>query len=118
MTTFTRLPTEEQMADAIKTAVELRGGRCWHARDSRGQNLTDLPDLIIMLPDANMVVFIELKSQYRKLTEGQQTVLKHLSQCHEVMSLVVRPRPIDDEISYDDCLQWLTIPEAGEGGGR
>ncbi len=102
---------EKDMAHAIQQAVELRGGRCWFARDSRAQNLTDLPDLIVMLPDENLVVFIELKSQYRKLTEGQQTVLKQLSQCHEVMSFVVRPRPVDDEISYDDCLLWLTHRE-------
>lgn len=93
------------MAAAIKEAVEYRGGRCWHARDSRGQNLTDMLDLVIVLPP--YVALVELKSQRRPTTPGQLHTLDLLAECTRIESLIVRPVPKDGETSYDDFLRWI-----------
>lgn len=93
------------MAHAIKQAVELRGGRCWFARDSRGQNLTDMLDLLILLPP--YVMLVELKSQRRKLTVGQAGTLQMAEECTRVLAAVVRPRPDFAEIGYDAFLEFI-----------
>lgn len=102
-----RYPLEAEMAAAIKAAVELRGGRCWSVRDSRRLDVTDLPDLIVVLP-GRAVAFVELKSMKRPITEGQAAALALLRECRGVEAMVVRPVPRDGEVSYDDFLAWLS----------
>lgn len=90
------------MEQAIRELVQLRGGRCWSVRDSRGFAIVDMPDLIIVLPPK--VIFCELKSQRRALTPGQAATLQLLGECTRVEACVVRPVPHDGEIGYDALL--------------
>ena len=102
--------TEHSLELAIAEYVARNGGRCWHVRDSRGMNVVDMPDLLIILPP--MIGLIELKSQRRKVTAGQHEVLRLISECRVIESGIVRPIPQEGEMSLDDVLEvmekWVT----------
>ncbi|MGI8406048.1 MAG: hypothetical protein ACR2OE_15025 [Thermomicrobiales bacterium] len=102
-----RLPLERDMEAAIREAVEYQGGRVWAIRDSRKMAVTDMPDLIVVLPP--LVALLELKSQRRHVTDGQRVVLDLLSGCTEVTSGIVRPIARAGEMSYDDALRMLGV---------
>ena len=105
-----RLPLETEMEQAVREAVEYRGGRCWSIRDSRKFAVQDMPDLIVVLPP--VIYLVELKSQRRQITDGQAAVLELLEGCEFVQSGIVRPIPRDaGEISYDDFINLIK----GEG---
>ena len=101
--------TESAMRTGIQEAVARLGGRVFWVHDSRYAPATaDLPDLILVLPRQNRVMFVELKSQYRKTTAGQREVIEMLEVCQEAFVFVVRPSPKDTtELSYDALLAWL-----------
>lgn len=101
-TRYRRSATEAEIEKAIRDAVEALGGRCWHVRDSRGMDVEDMPDLLIVLPP--IVALIELKSQRRQVTPGQEQVLDLLSGCRRIVSGIVRPHPKPGEMSQDDVL--------------
>lgn len=103
---YRRLPLEVDMERTITEAVELLGGRVFSVRDSRGLNVQDMPDLLIILPP--VVALLELKSQRRKITDGQLDVLAMLAECDRVVSGVVRPDPKDGEISLDEALEVIS----------
>jgi hypothetical protein len=105
LSVYRSLPTEDQMEATIREAVELHGGRCWHVRDSRRLDVQDMPDLLIILPPH--VALLELKSQRRKVTPGQQSVMELLERCHIVTSGIVRPEPRDGEMSLNEALALL-----------
>jgi hypothetical protein len=79
--------TEAGLEATIKAWVEYRGGRCFHVTDSRGQDVEDMLDLLIILPP--VVALIELKKR-RRLTDGQASVLVLLDRCDTVIAGVVR----------------------------
>jgi hypothetical protein len=97
--------TEADLEATIKAWVEHRGGRCFHVNDSRGQDVEDMLDLLIILPPA--VALIELKKR-RRLTDGQASVLALLDRCDTVIAGVVRSqRRRSGEWSLDECLEVL-----------
>lgn len=100
-----RLPLERDMEAAIREAVEYQGGRCFSVRDSRKMAVTDMPDLIVLLPP--LVAFLELKSHRRHVTDGQQIVMEMLAGCSEIASGIVRPIPRAGEMSYDEIIELL-----------
>src|SRR5436190_20427581 len=99
--------TEAGMRQAITEAVERQGGRVWFVSDSRyAPGTVDLPDLIVALP--GRVAFVELKSQRRRITDGQRAALDLLGQATRADVFVVRPEPKDEtETSYESFLAWL-----------
>ena len=100
--------SEIQMRESIIELVTIRGGRVFYIRDSRGTpEMTGFPDLVLVLPDKGMVMFVELKSQKRRVTEAQQVVMWTLQQCSEVRSYLVRPKPHEGEISFDQLMEVL-----------
>lgn len=109
---YRRRATEAEMEDAIRKLVKLRGGRTFHLRDARqAPELEDLPDLIVLLPPnasgTGQVAIIELKSQKRRMTNGQREVRELLAGPISFLGGVVRPVPRSGERSYDDFLEWL-----------
>ncbi len=105
MTRYRRYASEAETQSTIKEAVELLGGRCWWVRDSRGMDVEDQPDLLIVCPP--LVALFEVKSQRRHVTPGQMHVLDLLVGCDRVVSGVVRPEPRPGELSLDDALALL-----------
>lgn len=104
---YRRLPREAEMERTIREGVEARGGRVFSIRDSRGMAVADMPDLLIVC--GSTVALLELKSQRRRITAGQQHVLELLSRCDELLTGVVRPEPRAGELSFDDALRRLEI---------
>lgn len=104
---YRRTLTEKAMRIAVTESVDRLGGRVWFVHDSRYAPATaDLPDLIVALP--GRVAFVELKSQRRRITDGQRAALDLLSQAIRADVFVVRPDPRDPtETSYDAFLNWL-----------
>lgn len=107
--TYRRTMSETAMREAITEAVTRIGGRCWYVHDSRYAPATvDLPDLIIALP-RGVVVFCELKSQRRGVTDGQHAAIALLQGCDRVEALIVRPEPRGEgETAFDVFMDWLT----------
>jgi hypothetical protein len=105
---YTRSMTEAHMRQAITAAVERLGGRCWFVHDSRYAPATvDLPDLIIALP-RGVVAFVELKSQRRRITDGQKASIALLQGCDRIETFLVRPAPSDEsETAYATFMDWL-----------
>lgn len=68
----------------------IRGWIVRHARDSRGQNLNDVLDLLLIRPPR--VVWMELKSQRGKVTWGQASMIDMLRDCHQEVHII---RPSD-----------------------
>lgn len=103
---YQRLPSEDHMMDAIRQAVAFKGGKSWHLNDARtSPELEDLPDLIIVCDE--WVGLLELKSQTRAVTAGQQEVAGMLRCAKRVVAGVVRPMPRVGELAYDDVIRWL-----------
>ncbi len=102
---YRRSATEDELEATIREAVALRGGRCWHVRDSRGLDVEDMPDLLIVCPP--VLALIELKSQRRNVTAGQAHVLELVWQCNVIVSGIVRPVPRSGEMSLDQLLAML-----------
>lgn len=99
--------TEDQMEQTIRGVVGNRG-LVFHIRDSRGApEMVGFPDLVIVLPEKSTVLFVELKSQKRRVTPDQRIVIWALEQCSEVRAYVVRPEPKTGEISFDQLLEVL-----------
>lgn len=100
--------TEKEMEAVIRDAVGTRG-RVFHIRDSRGlPDWEGFPDLVIILPERNRVLFVELKSQKRKVTMGQAAVMIELEQCHEIEAYIVRPKPKTGEIGFEQLMEVLS----------
>lgn len=99
--------TESGMRQSIVEAVERRGGKVWWVHDSRYAPATaDLPDLIVALP--GRVAFVELKSQRRRITDGQRAAIDLLGGATRADVFVVRPEPKDpSETGYDAFLAWV-----------
>lgn len=106
---YRRLPSEWAMQEAIAELVELRGGRLWHVRDSRALGVEDAPDLMIVVP--GLAAWIEVKSQSRPVTPGQQEVAALLASVTKFVGGVMRPDPKPGELSYEEVLRLL-----GDGG--
>lgn len=100
---YIQLAKESEIEQTIKDYVERWGGRCWHVRDSRRKDVTDMPDLLIVLPP--VVALIETKSQRRTVTLGQQAVMAQLELCDEVVAGVVRPAPRVNEWSVEQLFR-------------
>lgn len=111
---YQRQVSEYDLEKLICEAVELHGGRCWHARQSQGQNLEDMPDLVIFVParlgHPGIVALIELKSWTRKTTDGQQHVIRLLDGCSDLVTGVCRSVPREDnEMSVDVLFDRLGL---------
>ena len=104
---YRRSMTEADMEATIRDAVELRGGKCWHVRDSRRLDVEDMPDLLIVC--GHTVALLELKSQRRRITAGQQHVLELLAGCDRIVAGIVRPVPHEGELSLDEALHRLEL---------
>jgi hypothetical protein len=52
--------SEKALQHHVEQLARLLGYTCFHARDSRGQNLTGLPDLLLVKP--GRCLWIELKA--------------------------------------------------------
>lgn len=106
---YTRSLSESAMREAITEAVERLGGRVFYVSDSRyAPSMTDFPDLVIILPSKGRVLFVELKSWRRPITDGQRSVLDMLAACDRVESYVVRSEPRDvHETGYQAFMDWL-----------
>lgn len=103
---YRRLPTEAAMEHAIRRAVSLKGGRCWHLGDARNApELTDLTDLIVVVP--GVAALAELKSMRRVVTPGQREVADLLATVERFVGGIVRPVPRNGEMSYDEFLDAL-----------
>jgi hypothetical protein len=112
---------EVDMERTIREAVTRLDGKCWHVRDSRALDVEDMPDLIGYVPATvtrpGRVFLIELKSQRRRITQGQHAVLDDLATCREVVTGIVRPVPDEGEMSLDETLQLLGVPGGKERTG-
>lgn len=104
-TAYLRKLKETDLERTIRAAVEARGGRVWHVRDSRKMAVQDMPDLIIVCPP--IVALIELKSHRRDITDGQAVVIDLLAHCDQLLSGVVRPIPRDGEMDLDALLEQV-----------
>ena len=105
---FKRSMTEAAMEDAVRQVVTRLGGRVYHVRRSdQAPEMVDFPDLVVILPNRSVVAFVELKSQTRRVTDGQHEVMEMLSLCDAVVSAIVRPEPKGNEWSYDELMDWL-----------
>lgn len=103
---YRRLPTEAQMLHAIEQKVDYLGGRLWHVnRSDECPELTDLPDLIVIVP--GLAALVELKSQRRTVTRGQREVAALLATAERFWGGIVRPVPRAGEMSYDAFLEML-----------
>ena len=86
------LMTEAQFQKWITDTAELYRWTWRHARDSRRQNLSDLPDL--MLIREPRLLFLEVKTMKGKVSDGQRTMLDRLIKC-DVEAYLVRPSDRD-----------------------
>ena len=104
---YRKLPTEADMLAGLEQIVQLKGGRCWHIRDSRNcPETADLWDTTILLP--GLLVAVELKSQRRPFeSAGQAAVASVLATVERAVCGVVRPVPKPGELSYDEVLDLL-----------
>ena len=109
LTEYRALPREAGMERTITEGVLNLGGRVFSVRDSRRLNVQDMPDLFIIAPWVRTVAHLELKSQTRIITPGQEQVLKLLAQCDRLVSGIVRPVPKPGEISLDAALDLLGV---------
>jgi hypothetical protein len=96
---------EADLEKSISDAVKALGGRTFHVRDSRGLDIEDMPDLLVISPP--LVALWELKSQRRYVTPGQAEVLELLTYCERLESGVIRPIPREGELSLDSALAIL-----------
>ena len=98
--------TEHQMTVGLFEAIDAAGGRVWHIKDSRNvPETTDLPDIIAVLP--GRVLMLELKSQKRRRTFGQERVHDLMQTVTSITAGTVRPVPKDGELSYDDVINLI-----------
>lgn len=98
--------TEAEMEAAIRDLVALRGGRCWHVNDARSSpEMADAPDLLILLPGA--AFWIEVKSQQRRVTAGQQEVAALMATVTRFVGGTVRPNPREGEMAFDELIALL-----------
>ena len=105
--TYQQRMSEAQMESSIRGAIGERG-LVFHIRDSRSTpEMQGFPDLVLILPEKNMVMFVELKSQKRRVTDEQQAVMAAIGECSEVRSYLVRPKPHEGEISFDQLMEVL-----------
>jgi hypothetical protein len=102
---YNETASENALELAITEYVARNGGKCWHARDSRGQNLKGMLDLHIVLPPT--VMDVELKSQKRVVTTEQQETLALLARCSEFAYAVVRPSPKPGEVTLDELFAYF-----------
>jgi hypothetical protein len=108
ITRYRRTVSEAAMREAIIELVTLQGGRVFYIADTRqAPELVDLPDLIVLLPHRRAVAFVELKSQRRATTPGQEAVLELLAECQVCESFIVRPEPKPGEVAYAAFMDWL-----------
>lgn len=106
-TKYQQRMSEADMEQSIRGAVGNKG-IVFHIRDSRNSpEMVGFPDLVICLPEKSMVLFVELKSQARRLTPDQKVVMWALEQCHEVRAYIVRPEPKAGEVGFDQLLEVL-----------
>lgn len=103
---YHRSAREAEIEQTIRDGVIRLHGKVWHVRDSRRKDVTDMPDLLIVLPPT--VALIEIKSQRRDLTPGQAGVMEMLDRCNRLLAGVVRPEPRPGEMSLDEALHLLT----------
>jgi hypothetical protein len=98
--------TEAEMERGIRDAVP--DGYVFHVDDSRKvPGMEHFPDLVVVSPRHRLVAFLELKSQKRKITPGQQSVIATLQSCDIVRAGIVRPVPHPGEIGYDEIVAML-----------
>lgn len=109
ITAYRKTMTEQQMRCAIIETVERTGGRVFYVHDSRSAPaMADFPDLVLLLPNQRMTVFVELKSWRRAITDGQRAVLDLLGECPRADAFVVRSEPRDEtEIGFERFMAWL-----------
>lgn len=110
VTAYTRSMSETEMRNAIIAAVALQGGRVFYVHDSRmSPAMADMPDLVILLPRKGRVLFVELKSWRRKITDGQREVLAMIEACPVAEGYVVRSEAKDvHDLGYQQFMEWLT----------
>ena len=72
------MPEADLQANTIELAEAL-GWAVWHARDSRGQRLTGLPDLLCAKPPVSF--WAELKREGKDPTPMQDVVLDIFRRC-------------------------------------
>lgn len=105
---YRRSKKESDMQRTASECVGHLGGRLFHVRRSDvAPELVDLPDWLIIAPHLRTVALIEAKSQKRKLTDGQESVLAMLAECDRLLTGVVRPDPHPGEIAFEDFMNWL-----------
>lgn len=70
--------SEADFQRQITDLADLHGWRWWHVNDSRGQAMTDFPDLVLV---RDRLLMREIKRYGGKVTPGQQLALDQLRRC-------------------------------------
>lgn len=118
--TYQQMATEDELQASITELVDRLGGKWAHIRDSRGQPVEGFPDLVIALPP--VVLFVELKSQHREVTDTQEEWLALLRSCVVPSVAIVRPEPTSPRESTLEellrCLNHVRLLSAEEAMDR
>ena len=90
-----RAMPEKELMQNIMALARATGWNVRHMRDSRGQNVEYLPDLILWHPGQRRFLWIEVKRSEQKggkLTPGQATLIQEFLVCGQAVALI---RPED-----------------------
>ena len=113
MPAYQNTATEAQMLQALTDAIELHGGAWYRVRDSRGQMVTGMPDLLCFCPvspggyDLGLYGF-EVKTMNDRIRPGQKEFLDMLNRVTFCRGEIVRAgRLRDGECTIDDALELI-----------
>lgn len=93
--TYDALISEAALQRAITDACDVLGLHYFHIRDSRGQQATGFPDLVIANWRAGALHVWELKSERGKLSAEQEAWHQALLGCQRLDVAIVRPHSED-----------------------
>lgn len=91
--------------------VHLHRGRGWHVRNAKGQALTGLPDVLMLLPRAggpDLVVALEIKVGRDRLSADQRDALDRFARAGAVALVVRYGRPPGEgEVDQDAAVDLI-----------